>query len=417
MVRNIALLLLSSLLVISNAVAEFPAVRNDNATKTLIPRDGDPGPIGVSSKGELFLADRTSSGTLDMTAASSASITCAGGGTATFYFRRTSETGTLKLQWTNDGSTWNDFGSFMVTELTSQGNPFTSSANTFALAASTNTKTLSVNCANHQSIRALVSVTGTGSLPYNVKVSSQTLPFIWGIYPGTDPGMMGKQEDVPAVSGDVLIGIAGVVNNTGANTASADQDYVAPAMNLKGATKVDADLQFQRSQADGLLKAEDSSVTSAEAGPAPLMQRLDALTSQAANNDYVTLKANVNDALYVQDVGGPANGLTAHSAISAASTNATSVKASAGQLYDVFVCNSNAAVRYLKIYNSASAPTCGSGTPLDRVLVPPTNCSGYTSKVGKVYGTGIGYCVVTGAADTDATAVSANDVMVSIGYK
>ena len=48
----------------------------------------------------------------------------------------------------------------------------------------------------------------------------------------------------------------------------------------------------------------------------------------------------------------------------AATTNATSTKASAGTVYGIIVANASAETRYLKVYNKASAPTVGTDTPV-----------------------------------------------------
>lgn len=50
--------------------------------------------------------------------------------------------------------------------------------------------------------------------------------------------------------------------------------------------------------------------------------------------------------------------------MSAATTNATSVKASAGNLYGVHLHNSGAAAVFVKLYNKASAPVVGTDTPV-----------------------------------------------------
>src|SRR5690242_4134795 len=50
--------------------------------------------------------------------------------------------------------------------------------------------------------------------------------------------------------------------------------------------------------------------------------------------------------------------------ISAATTNATNIKASAGQVYGYDIYNNNAAVRFVKFYNKATAPTVGTDTPI-----------------------------------------------------
>src|SRR5260370_21617202 len=59
-----------------------------------------------------------------------------------------------------------------------------------------------------------------------------------------------------------------------------------------------------------------------------------------------------------------ANGATASRVNAAAPTNATSLKASAGQLYTIDVFNVAAYNVFLKLYNKASAPTVGTDTPV-----------------------------------------------------
>lgn len=99
--------------------------------------------------------------------------------------------------------------------------------------------------------------------------------------------------------------------------------------------------------------------------------------------------------------------------ISAASTNATSLKASAGTVYTVFAVNLNAAVRYLKFYNKASAPTVGTDTPVATLPIPAsTTGAGFSIDFGPGFdfATGIAYAVTTGATDADTGAVAANEI-------
>lgn len=99
--------------------------------------------------------------------------------------------------------------------------------------------------------------------------------------------------------------------------------------------------------------------------------------------------------------------------LSAASTNATSLKASAGTLYTVFAVNLNAAVRYLKLYNKASAPTVGTDTPVATLPIPASATgAGFSIDLGPGFdfSTGIAYAVTTGAADSDTGAVAANEI-------
>lgn len=108
--------------------------------------------------------------------------------------------------------------------------------------------------------------------------------------------------------------------------------------------------------------------------------------------------------------------------ISAGSSNhATSAKASAGQVYGWSCGNTNGTARFLKIYNSASAPTPGSGTPILTIPIPGNTPGGAGSNFeigsGIAFGTGIGWCITTGAADNDTGQPAANEVIVNLFFK
>lgn len=105
--------------------------------------------------------------------------------------------------------------------------------------------------------------------------------------------------------------------------------------------------------------------------------------------------------------------------ISAASTNATSLKASAGQIYGIQASNINAAVRYLKLYNKASAPTVGTDIPVKVITIPSTTVGGsieICSVTGISFTTGIAFALTTGMADSDIGAVAATEIAVNIDY-
>lgn len=95
---------------------------------------------------------------------------------------------------------------------------------------------------------------------------------------------------------------------------------------------------------------------------------------------------------------------------SAASTNATVAKAAAGNLFNVLWSNANAAVRYLKIYNKATAPTVGTDTPILTITLPALTTSFITFD-SLYFSTGISYALTTGIADADTGAVSAADIL------
>lgn len=105
--------------------------------------------------------------------------------------------------------------------------------------------------------------------------------------------------------------------------------------------------------------------------------------------------------------------------ISAATTNATSVKASSAEVGFIYAVNLNAAVRYLKLYNKASAPTVGTDTPVATLAIPAsTTGAGFMLPIpgGAAFTTGLAFATTTGVADADTAAVAANEILLWIGY-
>lgn len=115
-----------------------------------------------------------------------------------------------------------------------------------------------------------------------------------------------------------------------------------------------------------------------------------------------------------------ADGYTPHKVLSAATTNATSLKAGAGAIGSILAINFNAAARYLKLYNKASAPTVGSDAPVWTVPIPPNGTTGGGVSIsipgGLLFTTGIAYAITAAIGDSDTTAVAANEICVSIAY-
>ncbi|RWK53507.1 hypothetical protein [Mesorhizobium sp.] len=95
---------------------------------------------------------------------------------------------------------------------------------------------------------------------------------------------------------------------------------------------------------------------------------------------------------------------------SAASTNATVIKASAGNVHRVFGKKATAVDCFLKIYNKATAPTVGTDTPI--FTLPLSASSPFNFDLGGHYfSAGIGIAITLGAADADTAAVAAGDVV------
>lgn len=112
-------------------------------------------------------------------------------------------------------------------------------------------------------------------------------------------------------------------------------------------------------------------------------------------------------------------GCTISRILSGASTNATSIKGSAGQVYGVFAINLNAAVRYLKFYNKATSPTVGSDTPVLTLPIPAsTTGAGFWIGLpqGIAFSTGVACAITTGVADADTGSVAANEIIVHTFY-
>jgi hypothetical protein len=121
---------------------------------------------------------------------------------------------------------------------------------------------------------------------------------------------------------------------------------------------------------------------------------------------------------YVTPVATTTGGCSQSHTISATSTNGTNVKASAGTVYGIQVCNLNAAARYLKLYNTAGVPTVGTDTPVKVIEIPPASSIVVpVPAVGLAFSTGIGFGLTSGIADNNTGAVSASEHLVEIDYK
>ena len=96
--------------------------------------------------------------------------------------------------------------------------------------------------------------------------------------------------------------------------------------------------------------------------------------------------------------------------VSAASTNATVVKASAGRLLGFVLTNNAASKVYVKFHNQTTTPTAGSGV-VRSFGIPAGGTLAFSLEGGIAFSTGIALTTVTGAADSDGTAVAANDIV------
>lgn len=103
--------------------------------------------------------------------------------------------------------------------------------------------------------------------------------------------------------------------------------------------------------------------------------------------------------------------------IAANTTNATSLKTSAGTLYGIQVFNNSTTIGYLKLYNKASSPTVGTDTPIKVIMIPVSSGVVVTiPEQGVAFSTGIAYAVTGGIANSDTTVVAASAFIINIDY-
>jgi hypothetical protein len=120
---------------------------------------------------------------------------------------------------------------------------------------------------------------------------------------------------------------------------------------------------------------------------------------------------------------GASTGATPGQEIAPNNTTGVLLKASPGVIWGVQLGGIGSAPAYLKLYDTATAPTCGSGTPVKRLIIPAasTAANGAGSNVpfptGVQFQNGIGYCVTTGITDADTTAPAASTYLVNIDWK
>jgi hypothetical protein len=145
---------------------------------------------------------------------------------------------------------------------------------------------------------------------------------------------------------------------------------------------------------------------------------VDAVDLDVRNLVFATDKVDTSGST-VQDVPATTGGLSKFHLVGAATTNATNVKASAGQVYAITAFNVAATPAYLKFHNTAGTPTAGSGVT-DTFLIPGNTAgAGMVLNIDKgiAFATGIGITLVTGIADANASAIAADNVVINIYYK
>lgn len=103
-----------------------------------------------------------------------------------------------------------------------------------------------------------------------------------------------------------------------------------------------------------------------------------------------------------------------HHIVAAATTNVAQIKATAGRVLGWSLSNTTASWRYVKLHNVASA-TAGAAVAMT-IGIPPNGTVTHEVPAGIGFATAISRSIVTGAADADATATGAADVVGDIFF-
>jgi hypothetical protein len=111
-----------------------------------------------------------------------------------------------------------------------------------------------------------------------------------------------------------------------------------------------------------------------------------------------------------------ATGFTVAKVLSAASTNATSVKNAGARLYAYKLANTGTTWRYLKFYNMTTAPVVGSSIPLLVVPIPPGGVADMHNSIPITFAAGMSYAITAGPEDTNNTGVAASEIVGHLLY-
>src|SRR5678816_4564840 len=100
-------------------------------------------------------------------------------------------------------------------------------------------------------------------------------------------------------------------------------------------------------------------------------------------------------------------GDTACAVVSTASTNAFNCATAAANMYELSAVNTTGTLAYLRLYNTASSPTCSSATGFVQSIPVPASTTGAgvvkTYPVGRAFATGVSGCITGGGSSTDNT--------------
>lgn len=219
-----------------------------------------------------------------------------------------------------------------------------------------------------------------------------------------------SDSTVGLVAGTAIIGKVGIDQTTPGTTNGVQVNAALPAgANLIGKTGIDQTTPGT-TNAVSLAQIGATTVSSGNGTSGAGVQRVAIASDNTAFSVNATPTAATTGGATPYHLAGG----------TAASTNSTSIKGSAGTLYSVSAINTTATLYYLRIYDSSSAPTCSSATGAKHSFPIPASTTGAgfaipLGAVGEIFSSGIGYCVTGGGSDTDNTNAAAG-IFINASY-
>jgi hypothetical protein len=141
--------------------------------------------------------------------------------------------------------------------------------------------------------------------------------------------------------------------------------------------------------------------------------------TRSATTQRVTIATD--DLVPISHGAAATGGYTPGKLVSAATTNATVIKASAGTIGYLTASSVNAAARYLKIYDKATSPTVGTDVPIHTFIIPGNTAGAGTNILlppqGILCSNGISFALTTESTDAGTTAVAASEIVINYGTK
>ena len=120
---------------------------------------------------------------------------------------------------------------------------------------------------------------------------------------------------------------------------------------------------------------------------------------------------NLSNDIGVQYRASSTGGASVAKILTAATTNATCPKASAGRLLGWTLQNTTAAVKVVHIHDLAVAPTVGTSVPKFSIVLPANGSKETMMEGGMAHATGIAYSITGAIGDLDTTITGVGDVI------